>query len=49
MEKTCLCYIGNNIENTELIKNNSKTVIVLFKGKYIKRHKIKHYVEIKNG
>jgi len=41
----CKCLIRGKFEEVPLYKINTKTVIILYKGKYIKRHIEKHLVE----
>jgi len=40
---------GSKTVNVELIKENQKTVLVRYDEKIIKRHKIKHQVEMENN
>jgi len=53
-DKTCSCEIGGKkisglpiIKQNKDIKQNKETVIVLYKGSQIKRHREKHNVKIK--
>lgn len=47
MGKTCTCEVGGKlIEGLRVIKENPLTVIVEYKGRHIKRHREKHYVDV---
>jgi len=47
--KRCNCYIGGKPQkNLKVLKENEASVIILYKGHKIKRHREKHFVEIIN-
>jgi len=45
--KRCDCFIGGKPQkNLKVIRENKETVIILYKGHKIKRHREKHFVEM---